>query len=183
MLQTSRKKHRALQNMIYFSSFLDIRPPWIWLLIRNTCKILKYAINRPSVRTVVFLIHRIQVLWENYYRIYSKFLINFVCGQIEKLVSSVVDPNLFWASPIRIRHYFVRIRVLPSTSKKVRKTLISNMLWLLFDFFSMKIDVNQPKTYFLMAFCQPLTGRKAGSGSGSQWYGSTTLLLSFEPLY
>ncbi len=50
----------------------------------------------------------------------------------------------FWTSRIRIRHYFVRIRILPTTRKKVRKTLICTILWLLFDFLSMKTDVNVP---------------------------------------
>ncbi len=46
----------------------------------------------------------------------------------------------FWAS--RIRHYFVRIRILPSTNQKVRKSLISTILWFLLDFLSMKTDAN-----------------------------------------
>ncbi len=46
--------------------------------------------------------------------------------------------RMFWATRTRIRHFSVRIWSLPSTSKKVRKTLISNILWLLFDFLSMK---------------------------------------------
>ncbi len=50
--------------------------------------------------------------------------------------------RMFWGPTwIRIRHYFVRIRILPSTSKKVRKTLISTILWLLVDFLSMKTEV------------------------------------------
>ncbi len=69
----------------------------------------------------------------------------------------------------------------PSASKKCK---ISTILWFLFDFLSVKTDVNVPsksnrkklgkKTYFLSASSQPQT-KKAGSGSGagsvSQWYG------------
>ncbi len=91
---------------------------------------------------------------------------------------------------IRIRKFLglpdpsllVRIRVLPLSSKKVRKTLISNVFRLLWDFWSLKADVNVPtkstvlsktkleNTYFLLAFWKPLT-KRAGFGSVSQWYG------------
>ncbi len=49
-----------------------------------------------------------------------------------------------WASCIRIRtgNYFVRIRILPSTSKKLIKTLISVVELLINDFLSLKSDVN-----------------------------------------
>ncbi len=73
-------------------------------------------------------------------------------------------------------------RFLPSRANKVRKNLISTILWLLFDFLSMQTHVNVPSKsnklkcwkiiYFLLASCQPLTKKKANSGCGSvsQWY-------------
>ncbi len=39
---------------------------------------------------------------------------------------------------------FVRIRILPSTSKKVKRNLIYNNLLLLYDFLLLKTDVNVP---------------------------------------
>ena len=87
---------------------------------------------------------------------------------------SVVDPDLdpdpdpyririFGASriQIRIRHYFVQIRILPSTS--------TSILWLFFDFLSVKVI--SKNTYFLLSLCQPLK-KKAGSGPINQWYRS-----------
>jgi hypothetical protein len=96
--------------------------------------------------------------------------------------------------------YFVRIRILPSTSKKSNKTLISTINLLIFDFLSMKTDVNVTskrnkqknfeKAYFLLASCLPLTktagsGAESESGSRSQWcvsvpifHGSTTLNIA-----
>jgi hypothetical protein len=60
------------------------------------------------------------------------------------LIFSVVDPDPYvFGPPGRICHYFVRIRILPSTSKKC-STLISTILWLLFDFLSVKTEVNIP---------------------------------------
>jgi hypothetical protein len=52
----------------------------------------------------------------------------------------------FWASKIQIRHYLYKSNgILPlSSKKKERKTLISTVLWLLYDFLSMKTDVNVP---------------------------------------
>jgi hypothetical protein len=41
----------------------------------------------------------------------------------------------FWAS---------RIRIHPSSSKKSKKNLVSTVLWLLYDFLSLKNDVNVP---------------------------------------
>jgi hypothetical protein len=57
--------------------------------------------------------------------------------------------HMFWASWIRIRIHMseVRIRILPSSRKKVPKknlTLIPTVLRLLFDFLSLKNDVNVP---------------------------------------
>ncbi len=53
---------------------------------------------------------------------------------------------MFWTSRIWIRHFCVRIRIqiLPSTSKQVRETLISTILWLLFWRFIYRTDVNVP---------------------------------------
>ncbi len=96
--------------------------------------------------------------------------------------------------PDQDHHYFVwiRIRILSSTSKSLRKTLISTIWWLLFDFLSMEADQNvssksnkqknfKKKTYFCW-YLAPATWEKAGSGSGpepgsdsgfvNQWYGS-----------
>jgi hypothetical protein len=77
----------------------------------------------------------------------------------------------FWASWIRIRHYFVRIQIL-STRKQVRKTLVSTILWLHFYFLSLRFDINVPlkkqlaaKKLFLQT-CQSMT-KKAGSESWS----------------
>ncbi len=110
---------------------------------------------------------------------------------------SVVDPDSderihrFLVPRIRIRPYLVRnqFRILPPTSKTVRKNLISTILWLLFDFLSKKTEVNVPSKisnqkklwknslFFLLASGQPMT-KKSGAGSGSesgsarQWYGS-----------
>ncbi len=74
-----------------------------------------------------------------------------------------------------------KIRILPLSSKKVRKNLISTILCLFWDFLSWKTDANVPsesnkqknveKTYFLLASWKSLT-KRAGSESGSQWYGS-----------
>ncbi len=56
---------------------------------------------------------------------------------------SVFNPYVFWASwiCIRIRNLFVRIRIRPK-AKKLRTTLISTVLWLLYDFLSSKNHVN-----------------------------------------
>ncbi len=92
----------------------------------------------------------------------------------------------FWAT--QIRKYFVRIRILPSTRKKLIKTF-SAFSWLLNDFLSLKTDVNVPtyqkvmskitylsksneqnkldkKTYFLLASWKSLTKRAGWVGSG-----------------
>ncbi len=46
----------------------------------------------------------------------------------------------YFASWIWIRNLFVRIRILPSTSKKMKKkTLVSTVLWLLYGFLSLKV--------------------------------------------
>ncbi len=54
----------------------------------------------------------------------------------------------------------------PDQAKKVRKTLIPTVLGLLFEFLSLKNDVNVP---FLMT---TLAGSASGSGSISQRHGS-----------
>ncbi len=69
----------------------------------------------------------------------------------------------------------------PLLSKNCRKSLISAVYWLLYNFLSLKTDVNVPsqrnkqknleKTYFLFASWKPMT-KRAGSRSGSHWYGS-----------
>jgi hypothetical protein len=51
-----------------------------------------------------------------------------------------LDFVCFWAS--RIPYSDVRIRILLSSRKLVRKTLIPTVLRLLFDFLSLKNDVN-----------------------------------------
>ncbi len=73
-------------------------------------------------------------------------------------------------------------------AKKVRKSKISIIFWILFNFLFFKTDVNVPsnsdkqktlKKTFLLATFQPLmeeAGSGTGSGSLSQWYGSTTLV-------
>ncbi len=56
-----------------------------------------------------------------------------------------------WSSRIRIRQSKIRIRILPS-AKIVRKPLISTVLWLLYDFLSVKNDVtisSKSKTWHL----------------------------------
>ncbi len=72
----------------------------------------------------------------------------------------------------------IRIRILfHKQAKKLRKTLISTVLWLLYDFLSLKNDVNVPskrnkhknlekKNYFLLASWRSLM-KRAGSGAGS----------------
>ncbi len=66
-------------------------------------------------------------------------------GRSIPLMSQIclVDPDP--RSRICICQYFELIRILPSISKKVRKTLISNILWLLFDFFYLWTYVIVPK--------------------------------------
>ncbi len=65
---------------------------------------------------------------------------------------------------------------------KLENSTKKTFLWILFDFLSLKTDVNVPsrkvickklwkKTYFLLASCQPLR-KKGRSGSVRQWYGS-----------
>jgi hypothetical protein len=86
------------------------------------------------------------------------------------LLTSVVDPDpcVLWASWIRIRHYFVRIRILPTKSRKGKKNLdfycfvtffftFINENWL-----NVPSKSNKQKT-FLLASCHPLP-KKAGSG-------------------
>ncbi len=99
---------------------------------------------------------------------------------------------------------FVRIRILPSTSKTVSKNLdFFTVLWRLFDFLALKTKINVPSKrnkqnnseffFFLLVSCQPLTRIMKGSavrsrirklvvrirGSGSEsipkCHGSTTL--------
>ncbi len=93
------------------------------------------------------------------------------------------DPSLFCTDPD------------PSLNKqKVWKTLISTILWLLFDFLSIKTDVNVPSKTMRnkLIFCWHLVShwrqtqyriwiqiRKSvvqirGSGSGAKWHGSIT---------
>ena len=76
------------------------------------------------------------------------------------------DPSLFLR--IRIR---IWIQILPSTSKKVRKTFISTLFLLLFGYLSLKTDVYVPLKSNKLTL--PLT-KKAGSraGSGRPWYRS-----------
>ncbi len=51
----------------------------------------------------------------------------------------------FWASWIRIRNIFVRIWILPWTSKKIRNNLDSTVSGLLCNFLSLKNDVNSKR--------------------------------------
>ncbi len=82
----------------------------------------------------------------------------------------------------------VRIWILPSTSKKFRKTLIYNVLWLLnnLNLLSLKTYGNVPtyskkkaKKYFLLASPKPVK-KRAGSGSASKRHGSGTLVATFH---
>ncbi len=113
--------------------------------------------------------------------------------------SGSVGSVCFWASWIRIRHYFVRIqiciriRILPSTSKKLRKTLISPFFVTSYWLLSLKTDVNVPskniKQKTLKENLLSVTEEKSrlrirksvvrirGSGSVSNCHRSTTLLI------
>jgi hypothetical protein len=70
---------------------------------------------------------------------------NLVCkGEEQCCGFGSVGAVCFWASWIRIRiHYYeVWIQILLPSSKIVRKTLIPTVFWLLYDFSSLKNDVN-----------------------------------------
>ncbi len=58
------------------------------------------------------------------------------------------------------------IRILPSASKKVRKTLFFTVLWHLHDYLSFKTDVNVPSKVKIRARNSVVRFR----GSGSVWY-------------
>ncbi len=93
---------------------------------------------------------------------------SLVCG------SGSVGSICFRATRIRIRHYFVRIRILSSASKKRKKNLD-------FYYFVNSFDFLATKTYFLLASCQPLVSQSCqsqwwGSGSLPKCHGSTTLV-------
>ncbi len=87
-----------------------------------------------------------------------------------KMCMGLPDPN---------PSIFLRIQILLSMRKKVRKALISTIFWLLFYFLSLKTDVNVPylqkliskiirkKPYFLLAS----SPRK--KQDPNPWYGST----------
>jgi hypothetical protein len=119
------------------------------------------------------------------------------CGSGSGSVGSVS----FWASRIQILHYlFVRIRIriwiLPSSSKKSKKILISTVLCLLYDFLSLKNYVNIPsksnkqrileRNLFLLASWKPpdensririrIHKSVIRIGSVPKCHGSTTLL-------
>jgi hypothetical protein len=77
---------------------------------------------------------------------YVIFLSSF-CSVLDPDPQPNSDPYVrFRASWIRtlIRNLFVRIRILPSTSKKMKKTLNSTVLFceFFYDFLSLKIDVD-----------------------------------------
>ncbi len=111
------------------------------------------------------------------------------CGASRHLAGAV-NNRLFFSSdiaPIRFRIRIHKFLGLWSGSfyqqeEKLRKTLISTVLWLL-NLLSLKTDVNVPlvstviskktwgKSYFLLATWKSLK-RSAGSGSVIQWYGS-----------
>jgi hypothetical protein len=61
-------------------------------------------------------------------------------------VFRILGSVCFWASRIRIRNLFVRIRILPSTSKKWKKKDFNFYCFerLLYDFLSLKNDVAVP---------------------------------------
>ncbi len=94
--------------------------------------------------------------------------------------SGSTGSTCFWASWIRIQIHqsevWIRLRIwiLLSPSKKVRKTLIPNASWLLFDFLSSKS--NKQKNFFLNLFFVGILGSSmtkiSGSGSISQRQGS-----------
>ncbi len=93
-----------------------------------------------------------------------------------RMFLGLLDPH-----PIHILFVRIRIRILPSsTIKKWRKTLISTVLWLLYDFLSLKNDVNVPskrnKHNNLLASWRSLTKRTGStSGSVSHKYGTDPL--------
>ncbi len=78
--------------------------------------------------------------------------------------------SISYSDPLSLVMY--RILILPSTSKKIRKTLISTVFWLpstLVNLPSVRNKQKEKKTYFLLASWKPL---KAGSGSVILWCGS-----------
>ncbi len=92
-----------------------------------------------------------------------------------------LDPLLY---VIRVRIWiWMRIRILPSTSKKIKQTLISTLLWLLNDFLmlSLNTDVNVPtewskqkirKTYFLFGILKATDEKKeqkSAPRAGRSW--------------
>ncbi len=106
-------------------------------------------------------------------------LIENMCNVLSKyrLVSLSIFPHhslkqccgsgtvCFWTTWIRIRHYFVRIRILPSTSKKSKKNLDFYYFVTAFWLFISESDnwyKNVPsklicKKTYLLASCHPLT--------------------------
>jgi hypothetical protein len=72
-------------------------------------------------------------------------LLNWRKGLVQIRIRRI---QMFWASWIRIRihHYLYGSGFGPfhQQAKKVTKTLISTFLWLGYDFFSLKADVNVP---------------------------------------
>ncbi len=75
---------------------------------------------------------------------------------------------IIWASRIRIRHYFVQIRIqiLPSTSKKSKKNLDFYyfcdffLIFFLWNWCKCTFKKYLKKTLFLLASCQPLTKKQ-----------------------
>ncbi len=119
----------------------------------------------------------INLLWEIFLRLIQRGM---------RYPLSVFQIHMFLGLLLRIRNLFVRTRILPPTSKKRRKTWISTVLWLLYDFLFLQNDVNvHPKgisqKLFKFCCCWHLQGhwRKEqgirGSGSAS---GSVPKLLS-----
>ncbi len=107
--------------------------------------------------------------------------------------SGSTGSTCFWSSWIRIQseawiRIWIRIRILLSSSKNSKKTLISTVLWLLFEFLPLKNDVKVPsksnmqkncffKICFLLASWRSMmkiegSVSASGSGSISQRHGS-----------
>ncbi len=88
------------------------------------------------------------------------------------LESSVVDPDPYVFGPSGSVTHSYGSGSFHHQSKILRKTLISTILWRVFDRLSIKTDVIAPskstlwaknfekKTYFLLASCQPLTEKR-----------------------
>ncbi len=103
--------------------------------------------------------------------------------------SGSVGSICFWASWIRILLSESGSRSFFHQAKIVRKTLVFTVLWILFDFLSLKNDVNVPSKSnnnyiisFLLAPWRSIT-KRAGSESPTEmsWIRNTAAELLFRP--